>query len=140
MEFDHIFWFPSIVWKNFKNTECAHRLHQNKTTERRQIQLVLSYQKYWSNSIFHFIFLQKVSFNKIIVFGTPKLILRQTYKTEKFSNFHTVFYFSFPTLHLVWNRATVWVGMLCDLFKFCGNLWFVLEFIEGLLKGLEFHI
>ena len=48
--------------KNFKITECAYRLHQNKTTERRQIQLVLSYQKYWSNSIFHFIFLQKVSF------------------------------------------------------------------------------
>ena len=62
LEFDHIFWFPSIVWKNFKITECAHRLHQNKTTERRQIQLVLAYQKYWSNSIFHFIFLQKVSF------------------------------------------------------------------------------
>ena len=48
--------------KNFKITECAHRLHQNKITERRQIQLVLAYQKYWSNSIFHFIFLQKVSF------------------------------------------------------------------------------
>ena len=62
MEFDHIFWFPSIVWKNFKNTECAHLLYQNKTTERRQIQVVLSCQKYWSNPTFHFIFLQKVSF------------------------------------------------------------------------------
>ena len=66
MEFDHIFWFPSIVWKNFKKTECAYILHQNKTTERRQIQLVLSCQKYWSNSIFHFIFLQKVSFIFVI--------------------------------------------------------------------------
>ena len=64
MKFDHIFGFPSIVWKNFKNTECAYLLYQNKTTERRQIQVVLSYQKFWSNSTFHFIFLQKVSFTQ----------------------------------------------------------------------------
>ena len=51
--------------KKFQETEREHLLHQNKATERRQIQLVLPCQKYWSNSIFHFIFLQKVSFTTL---------------------------------------------------------------------------
>ena len=49
-------------------------MYQNKTTERRQIQLVLSYQKYWSNSIFHFIFLQKVSFIVLIKYQRQKFL------------------------------------------------------------------
>ena len=42
MEFDHIFWFPSIVWKYFKNTECPHLLHQSNWEAANSTSLILS--------------------------------------------------------------------------------------------------
>ena len=62
IQFDHIFWSPAMIWKFWITTELACLELQNKSTERRQIQLALFCQKYWSNSFFHFQFLEKFSF------------------------------------------------------------------------------
>ena len=62
IQFNHIFWSPSMIWKFWIKTELACLVLQNKSTERRQIQLAIFCQKYWSKSFFHFQFLEKFSF------------------------------------------------------------------------------
>ena len=62
IQFDHIFWSPAMIWKFWIKTELACLVLQNKSTERRQIQLAIFCQKYWSKSFFHFQFLEKFSF------------------------------------------------------------------------------